>query len=116
MYSVIPFLSYYTISLAADNSSVVANDIMKQLELLWTHCRQNGTRLLVHGYDASKKAVWANRVNGASPYLELVVGLVLDGSRGYLGVGDSKFPVEATNISSAAVDPAERRRSPSCRY
>lgn len=69
MYSVVPFLSYYTTVLAADNSSAVANDIMKQLELLWTHCRQNSTGLLVHGYDASKKAVWANPVNGASPYV-----------------------------------------------
>ncbi|OKP00604.1 Unsaturated rhamnogalacturonyl hydrolase YteR [Penicillium subrubescens] len=69
MYSVIPFLSYYTTALAADNSSAVADDIMKQLDLLWTHCRQNSTGLLVHGYDASKKAVWANSVTGASPYV-----------------------------------------------
>jgi rhamnogalacturonyl hydrolase YesR len=69
MYSVVPFLSYYTTALAADNSSAVANDIMKQLDLLWTHCRQNSTGLLVHGYDASKKAIWANPINGASSYV-----------------------------------------------
>lgn len=69
MYSVVPFLSYYTTALAADNSSAVADDIIKQLELLWSHCRQNSTGLLVHGYDASKKAIWANPVTGASSYV-----------------------------------------------
>jgi rhamnogalacturonyl hydrolase YesR len=69
MYSVVPFLSYYTTALAAENSSAVANDIIKQLDLLWTHCRQNSTGLLVHGYDASKMAVWANPVTGGSPYV-----------------------------------------------
>jgi rhamnogalacturonyl hydrolase YesR len=69
MYSVIPFLSYYTTALAADDSAAVADDITKQLDLLWTHCTQNSTGLLFHGYDASKKAVWANPVTGASPYV-----------------------------------------------
>ena len=38
-----------------------------QFDLLWQRCRQNDTGLLVHGYDYSKTAVWADPVTGASP-------------------------------------------------
>lgn len=40
---------------------------MKKFDLQWSHDLQNDTGLLVHGYDASKKAVRANPVTGASP-------------------------------------------------
>ncbi|KAJ5111619.1 hypothetical protein N7532_002154 [Penicillium argentinense] len=46
---------------------IVLDDIILQLDLLWTHCRQNDTGLLVHGYDESKNASWANPITGASP-------------------------------------------------
>ena len=38
-----------------------------QLQLIHTHCRHNATGLLVHGYDASRRAPWADPVTGASP-------------------------------------------------
>lgn len=71
MYSLVPFLTYYTQHFEKTNASAVADDIIHQLDLLWTHCHQNTTGLLVHGYDASpgdKKASWANPVTGASPF------------------------------------------------
>lgn len=67
MYSLIPFYSTYTAKFATANSSAVGNDLAYQLDLLWSHCHQNDTGLLVHGYDASKTAVWANPVTGGSP-------------------------------------------------
>ncbi|OJJ33583.1 hypothetical protein ASPWEDRAFT_114625 [Aspergillus wentii DTO 134E9] len=67
IYSLVPFLSYYTTNFDSTNSSAVAGDIIHQLDLLWSHCRHNSTGLLVHGYDASKNASWANPVTGGSP-------------------------------------------------
>ncbi|KAE8351126.1 Six-hairpin glycosidase-like protein [Aspergillus coremiiformis] len=67
MYSLIPFYSLYTSSFASANSTAVATDLVQQLDLLWSHCRQNSTGLLVHGYDALKQASWAHPVTGASP-------------------------------------------------
>ncbi|KAF7586542.1 hypothetical protein BBP40_008697, partial [Aspergillus hancockii] len=67
MYSLIPFYSTYTTKFASANRTAVAKDLVYQLDLLWSHCRQNSSGLLVHGYDASKTAVWANPVTGASP-------------------------------------------------
>lgn len=66
MYSLIPFLLSYTTHFDPQNSTVT-DDVIHQLDLLWTHCYQNESGLLVHGYDASKKASWANPVTGASP-------------------------------------------------
>ncbi|CAI7625025.1 unnamed protein product [Penicillium manginii] len=66
MYSLIPFLLSYTARFDAKNESV-SDDIIHQLDLLWTHCYQNESGLLVHGYDASKTASWANPITGASP-------------------------------------------------
>lgn len=50
-------------------------DTLNQITLLWTYCAQQTTNtttnngLLVHGYDASKTAVWANPITGGSPYV-----------------------------------------------
>ncbi|KAJ5259464.1 hypothetical protein N7478_012445 [Penicillium angulare] len=66
MYSLIPFLLSYTSRFDPCNSSV-ADDVIHQLDLLWTHCYQNSSNLLVHGYDSSKTAAWANSITGASP-------------------------------------------------
>lgn len=66
MYSLIPFLLSYTAHFDPSNSTV-SDDIIHQLDLVWTHCYQEESGLLVHGYDASKNASWANPVTGASP-------------------------------------------------
>ncbi|KAJ5980232.1 hypothetical protein N7481_007530 [Penicillium waksmanii] len=66
MYSLIPFLLSYTAHFDPKNETVT-DDVIHQLDLLWTHCYQNESGLLVHGYDASKTASWANPVTGASP-------------------------------------------------
>ncbi|KAJ5376591.1 hypothetical protein N7509_013477 [Penicillium cosmopolitanum] len=66
MYSLVPFLLTYTAHFDPKNESVT-DDVIHQLDLLWTHCYQNESGLLVHGYDASKTASWANPVTGASP-------------------------------------------------
>ncbi|KAJ7234310.1 Six-hairpin glycosidase-like protein [Mycena haematopus] len=73
MYSLAPFYAYYTTLLDPHNTTAIA-DMLLQLELLWTHClvangTGNGTGLLVHGYDDSKTAVWADPVSGASPHV-----------------------------------------------
>lgn len=62
----------------ASSSSWSYADMLNQITLLWTFCspQTNATAnttshdgLLVHGYDASKTAVWANPVTGGSPYV-----------------------------------------------
>ncbi|CAK4031845.1 glycoside hydrolase family 105 [Lecanosticta acicola] len=51
-----------------DNGNTTAWDhIVKQYDLIERHCRNQTTGLLVHGYDESKTAVWANPVTGAAP-------------------------------------------------
>ena len=44
-------------------------DMKHQIDLLYSHCYDNSTGLVLHGYDASKTAVWANPTTGASPYV-----------------------------------------------
>ncbi|KAF3763908.1 family 105 glycoside hydrolase, partial [Cryphonectria parasitica EP155] len=50
-------------------------DALLQIQLLYAHCQDltNPTTprsgLLVHGYDASRTAVWANNSTGGSPYV-----------------------------------------------
>ncbi|KAG6312960.1 hypothetical protein E4U44_002946 [Claviceps purpurea] len=44
-------------------------DMMLQIRLLSEHCTQPNTSLPVHGYDWSRKAIWANKNTGASPYV-----------------------------------------------
>jgi rhamnogalacturonyl hydrolase YesR len=69
MASLTPFYTMYTELFDAANTTAVPDDMVFQIELLWEHCRNNATGLLVHGYDASKTAVWANNVTGASPHV-----------------------------------------------
>lgn len=66
MYSLVPFLLSYTTHFDPTNVTV-PDDVIHQLDLLWTHCLHNDSGLLVHGYDESKSASWANPVTGASP-------------------------------------------------
>lgn len=44
-------------------------DALLQIRLLYSHCFQNSTGLLAHGYDASRTAVWADPATGASPWV-----------------------------------------------
>ncbi|KAJ7468610.1 Six-hairpin glycosidase-like protein [Mycena latifolia] len=67
-YSLAPFYAYYTALFDAHNATAIA-DMMHQLDLLWLHCNTNNTGLLVHGYDDSRTAVWADPVSGASPHV-----------------------------------------------
>lgn len=68
MYSLAPFLAAYTTAYDTKNASAV-HDLTLQLELLYQHCYNASSGLLVHGYDASGTAVWANSLTGASPYV-----------------------------------------------
>ncbi|KAK1997147.1 family 88 glycosyl hydrolase [Colletotrichum falcatum] len=61
MFSVLPFMA----SLPRPNYT----DIGLQMTLLYEHCFQEATSLVVHGYDYSREAVWANEETGASPYV-----------------------------------------------
>ncbi|OLN92781.1 Unsaturated rhamnogalacturonyl hydrolase YteR 6 [Colletotrichum chlorophyti] len=61
MFSVLPFM--------ASQPQPNYTDISHQISLLYDHCFQKNTSLLVHGYDYSHKAVWANKDTGASPYV-----------------------------------------------
>lgn len=61
MFSLLPFM--------AAQSPINHSDMMLQINLLRDHCTQANTSLLFHGYDWSRKAVWANKTTGASPYI-----------------------------------------------
>ena len=67
MYSLSRFSLPYTFILDLQDATAAASDLTYQLDLLWDRCHSNDTGFLVHGYDASKTAVWANPVTGASP-------------------------------------------------
>ncbi|KAL4749481.1 hypothetical protein BDW72DRAFT_178129 [Aspergillus terricola var. indicus] len=51
------------------NNKTAWDDIILQYDLIEAHTRDNETGLLFHGYDASKVAVWADPVTGASPHV-----------------------------------------------
>ncbi|CAG8960646.1 hypothetical protein HYFRA_00013524 [Hymenoscyphus fraxineus] len=74
MYSLAPFYARYTLSRGTKDAEVITaingtavDDMMYQLDLLWQRCRNITSGLLVHGYDDSRTAVWANPETGASP-------------------------------------------------
>ncbi|KAI0686592.1 Six-hairpin glycosidase-like protein [Earliella scabrosa] len=69
MFSFAPFYARYTSLYDANHTSTAAAAIVEQLDLLWAHCRNDTTGLLVHGYDESRTAVWADPVTGASPHV-----------------------------------------------
>ncbi|KAI1759295.1 glycoside hydrolase family 105 protein [Hypoxylon sp. FL1150] len=54
-------------SLFDDRNESAWNDIALQYDLIDSRTRNRTTNLLVHGYDESLKAVWANPVTGAAP-------------------------------------------------
>ncbi|KFY12451.1 hypothetical protein V492_03856 [Pseudogymnoascus sp. VKM F-4246] len=67
-YPLVSFYALYPPILEPDNRTI-AKDIVNQLDIMWSHCCQNGTHLCVHGYDAAMSSPWANTVSGASPYV-----------------------------------------------
>ncbi|KAL2849067.1 Six-hairpin glycosidase-like protein [Aspergillus pseudodeflectus] len=69
MFSLLSFYPLYTSHLNIDNTTSVNRDLFHQLEFLWEHCHDDSTGLLLHGYDATKTASWANPSTGASPYV-----------------------------------------------
>jgi rhamnogalacturonyl hydrolase YesR len=64
MYSLAPFATLYS---CLNTSQSPLLDVVDQLALAWNHTYQNTSGLLVHGYDASKRDIWANATTGASP-------------------------------------------------
>ena len=65
MYGFAPFATLY--GQIYDDIYLNPTSILHQLELIYTHCLHPETGLLVHGYDASRHAPWADPVSGASP-------------------------------------------------
>jgi rhamnogalacturonyl hydrolase YesR len=64
MYSLAPFATLYT---NTSHSPIV--NVSYQLERAWAHTYHPSSGLNVHGYDASKRAVWADASTGASPHV-----------------------------------------------
>jgi rhamnogalacturonyl hydrolase YesR len=61
---------YATYTSYFDSANTTAwNDIALQFDLVEEHTRNHTSNLLVHGYDESKKAKWADPVMGASPHV-----------------------------------------------
>lgn len=54
--------------MSAPSSLWSPSDALQQIQLLSTACA-HPSGLLVHGYDASRTAVWANNATGGSPYV-----------------------------------------------
>ncbi|KAI1766109.1 glycoside hydrolase family 105 protein [Hypoxylon sp. FL1150] len=77
MWSLAPFYTQYALASASptfdgagENTTTEAlDDVTLQLDLLWNHTYNATTGLLAHGYDASRTAVWADAVTGASPHV-----------------------------------------------
>ncbi|KAF2869920.1 glycosyl hydrolase-like protein family 88 [Massariosphaeria phaeospora] len=62
------FYATYT-SYFEPSNTTAWNDIAHQFDLVEQHCRNVTSNLLVHGYDESKKAVWADPVTGGAPHV-----------------------------------------------
>jgi rhamnogalacturonyl hydrolase YesR len=70
MFSLTPFLTAYTNYFGnTSRTERTLEDMVLQLDLLWQHCYSEENGLLVHGYDDSRTAVWANNITGASPHV-----------------------------------------------
>ncbi|KAL4939322.1 hypothetical protein BDV06DRAFT_214394 [Aspergillus oleicola] len=70
MFSLLSFYEVYTTTFSNPSKTrkLEIDFIHHQLDLLYSHCYDNTTGLLFHGYDASKAASWADPVTGASPF------------------------------------------------
>ena len=65
MYGFAPFAVLY--GLVYDDPHLNIDHALEQLEIMYQHTLHKDTGLIVHGYDGSKSAPWADRNNGASP-------------------------------------------------
>ena len=54
-------------SLFDQDNTTAWDDILLQYDLIEKHTRNKSTGLMVHGYDESKVAVWADPITGAAP-------------------------------------------------
>ena len=68
MFSFGPFWALYTLTYAPDDAGAW-QELRTQFGLLAQHCGFQDSNLLVHGYDGSKTAVWANNSLGQSPHV-----------------------------------------------
>lgn len=74
MYSLAPFYTLYSVTQQGNATTplnlTALDDMSHQVDLLWEHCLDAGTGLLVHGYDAGGTAAWiADPDTGASPHV-----------------------------------------------
>ncbi|KAG7087239.1 hypothetical protein E1B28_013219 [Marasmius oreades] len=73
MYSFAPFHLAYALNQSESDAENMVEDVLHQFSLLWDHCYNEETGLLVHGYDESLTAVWVNqndpKKTGASPHV-----------------------------------------------
>lgn len=67
MFSLPAWYIRYTEIYEPENLTEVVKDVVNQFDHLWNHTFHQDDGLLVHGYDESKTASWANAVTGASP-------------------------------------------------
>ncbi|KAL4993518.1 Six-hairpin glycosidase-like protein [Aspergillus recurvatus] len=115
MFSLLSFSPLYASVFSLSNTTAVTHNLFDQLDLLWAHCHDNTTGLLVHGYDASRTAPWANPVTGGSPIvwiralgwfiMALVDLLELNLMDQRLSTWRARF-VDLANALVGAVDPA----------
>lgn len=68
IYMAQPFYAQWTQVFDPANATAW-DDIILQFDLIEEHCRNKTTNLLVHGYDESKVAVWADPITGAAPHV-----------------------------------------------
>ncbi|KAF1923525.1 glycoside hydrolase family 105 protein [Didymella exigua CBS 183.55] len=68
MFSFGPFWALWTATHDARNATAWA-ELKSQFGLLARRCQVEGSDLLVHGYDDSRTAVWANNSRGQSPHV-----------------------------------------------
>ncbi|KAL5337460.1 Six-hairpin glycosidase-like protein [Aspergillus crustosus] len=117
MFSYLSFTPLYTSLFDSSNTTAVSKDLFHQLNLLWSHCHDNKTDLLFHGYDASRTASWANPRTGASPFVwDRALGWFLMGLVDFLELHLTDLSTEIltwrarfidlANALGRAVDPA----------
>lgn len=101
MYSLPAWYVHYTRLFEPSNLTAVVEDVVSQFDLLWSHDYRPSNGLLVHGYDASKTAVWANPVTGASPIVwGRSMGWYLTGLLETLEVLPKEFVAARVNLQS----------------
>jgi unsaturated rhamnogalacturonyl hydrolase len=65
VFMVLPFLLYYGQTIG--ESDYADAEVVRNLNIYWTHLYDPGTGLLRHAYDESKSQSWANKTTGQAP-------------------------------------------------